>query len=48
MKRGNWLLLNAAERARRMKRKCLLLQIDDSAMLLQIDDSAMLLPWNYA
>jgi hypothetical protein len=39
MKRGDWLLLNAAERARQMRRECLLLQIDDSAVLL---------PQNYA
>jgi hypothetical protein len=39
MKKGDWLLLNAAERARRTRRE---------RLLLQVDDSAVLLPRNYA
>jgi hypothetical protein len=39
MKKGAWLLLNAAKRARRMRRE---------RLLLQVDDSTVLLPRNYA
>jgi hypothetical protein len=39
MKKGDWLLLNAAECARQTRRE---------RLLLQVDDSAVLLPWNYA
>jgi hypothetical protein len=39
MKKGDWLLLNAAERVGRTRRE---------RLLLQVDDSAVLLPWNYA
>jgi hypothetical protein len=39
MKKGDWLLLNAAKRARRMRRE---------RLLLQVNDSAVLLPRNYA
>jgi hypothetical protein len=39
MKKGDWLLLNAAKHARQTRRE---------RLLLQVDDSAMLLPRNYA
>jgi hypothetical protein len=39
MKKGDWLLLNVAERAQRTRRE---------RFLLQVNDSAVLLPRNYA
>jgi len=39
MKKGDWLLLNAAERARRTRRE---------RLLLQVGDFVVLLPRNYA
>jgi len=35
MKKGDWLLLNVAERARRTRRERLLLQVDDFVVLLR-------------
>jgi hypothetical protein len=35
MKKGDWLLLNVAERARRTRQERLLLQVDDFVVLLR-------------